>query len=641
MNPNGTADFSPVIKKDDREYFCVATPEGLDQLCALVQLADTVAIDWETTSAEYWLPDFEVLGLAVAVRPSEGFYIPMNHRLPDQALFFQTPPPNLPLPLVIQRLGPLLEERTLVCHNTKFDIPVSKRVGMPYGPKIEDSYIAAGLTNDTREHSLSLKHLTRARLGREATEIGDVTGTKSFNMVDSPIELVTEYAAADACNCLALWELQQQKLERWSRVNEVYRKLEMPIVPVVANMEQRGFLIDRGILEDIQRRATEDIARSLATMVEIAGYPFDPGNTEHKAQILYDRFGLPVARRGGRETTERKALEVLFELMDAERKEAARPFFEAFITHSKAEKVRSTYTQSIWERVDPEGRVHPSFFQLDTTTGRMSSGKPINFQNMPRDKATYDIRSAFIPGEGYQFVLADYVQMEFKIGAGLSQDPDLVRIANDPDADVHINTAAACFNVKPEDVTAPQRQAAKTLTYAIQFGATPAGVSKLLNCHLKEAERLVRAFYNEAYPGLRDWTERVQGEIQRRGYAETYYGRRRWGDLNLLRSRQEQPRMEEFRKLVNMIVQGTGADVAKLAMKKVDRWFRSEGLRSQIVGQIHDELVILCPEDEASKVMYYVEELMTSQVLDVTLPVDASIRSSLSKSEEAILAGKG
>ena len=260
---------------------------------------------------------------------------------------------------------------------------------------------------------------------------------------------------------------------------------------------------------------------------------------------------------------------------------------------------------------------------------------------MPRDDASYDVRSAFIPDEGHKFVLADYVQMEFKIGAALSQDPNLVRIANDQDADVHVNTAAACFNVKAEDVTKPQRQAAKTLTYAIQFGATPPGVSKLLNCHIKEAERLVHAFYNDAYPGLRDWTATVQQEIKRRGYAETYYGRRRWGDINLLRSKIKDQQFGEFRKLVNMIVQGTGADVTKLAMKKVARWFLEEKMQSQIVGQIHDELVILCPDEEAPKVMYYVEELMTSKVLDVTLPVEASIRSSLSKSEEAILAGKG
>jgi DNA polymerase I len=634
--------YHPVVHQDDRVFSCVSSTAGLVDLAQRLADAPVLSVDWETTSADVWSEDFDYLGLAIAASVTEGYYIPVGHMLPPERGFFDMAPPNVTLEAVWQHLGPLLQTRRLVVHNAKFDIyGVFERLGWEMSPDLFDTYIAGGLTNSSRELKLNLKHLTRAWLGRDAKEISDVTGSKSYNMRHAPIELVTEYAAADACNTYGIYQLTNQKLDKWPRIKELFYKLEMPIIRTVAQMEQTGIRVDTEILREIHVRTIEDITRSHEVMQEIAGYPFDPKRSDHRRHMLYDVLCLPAARRQGKETTERKQLQLLFQLMAPEEQERARPFFEAFVTWSVAEKIRSTYTYNIIEKLDHQGRIHPSFFQIDTATGRMSSGKPINFQNIPRDKKTYDVRAAFVPDPGWKFILADYVQMEFKIGAALCGDSTLVAIANDTAADVHLTTARACFNIA-EDAPVPdeKRQAAKTMTYALQYGASPYGVAKLLLIQEREARRLIDAFYG-AYPGLAEWAERCRVQIKERGYSETYYGRRRWGDMKVLHSHNEEARDSEFRRLGNMIVQGTGADITKLAMKRVTRWLQAEGFQSQIVGQIHDELVILSPDDEAATVMERVEDLMTAQVENVTLPVEASIRSSLSKSPDAILAGKG
>jgi DNA polymerase-1 len=633
-----TDPFVPVVIKDGRTYRCVATPEGLDELCTLVRDHGVVAFDWETTTATRWSPEFQVLGLAIAVSENAGYYIPINHELPAQRQLFQQTPPSIDFDLICRKLGPLLETRLIVCHHAGFDIPVAKQVGMPVSSRIYDTYIAAGVTNDTRERRLGLKELTRNWLGREVTELTDVTGNKKIhNMKWSPIDLVTEYAAADACNTIALHEVTAAKLKCWSHINQIYEKIEMPIVPVIAQMEAQGFLIDQPVLKDIHQRATADCAKHQKTMSKLAGYPFDPKKAEHARHMLFDKLCIPVAWKQGKESADRKQLELSFRLLDKAQQKKAKPFFDAYVGHSKADKVRSTYTNALLDRLDHNGKIHPSFLQVATYTGRFSSRGP-NFTNLPRDDEEYDVRAAFIPDPGHVFVVADMVQVEFKIAAALSQDPTLVQAANDPSIDVHVNTARVCFDIsESREVEKQERQDAKTLTYAVQYGATPAGLARLLQIAVKRAGHIINGFYNKAYPGLRDWIKAMQELIIERGYSETHYGRRRWADVNALQSKDLGLRSSELRKLTNAIAQGTAADLIKLAMRDIQCWLLKEGLLSRMVGQIHDELILHCPIAEAPLVLENVKRLMTSVLLGVTLSVDGSIRSSLSKSDKAVV----
>jgi len=1005
--------FEPIVIKDSRTYRCVATPEGLDELCALIKDHDVVALDWETTTAARWSPEFEVLGLAIAVSENAGYYIPINHELPSQRRLFQQSPSNIDFDLICRKLGPLLETRVIVCHHAGFDIPVAKQVGLPVSNKIYDTYIAAGVTNDTRERRLGLKELTRNWLGREVTELTDVTEAKNqYNLKWSPIDLVTEYAAADACNTIALHSLTTTKLAQWSAITQIYEKIEMPVVPVIAEMEAQGFLIDQSVLETIHQQAEADCAQYQATMSRLAGYPFDPKKAEHARQMLFDKLCIPVAWKQGKESADRKQLELSFRLLNKKQQKIAQPFFDAYVGHSKADKIRSTYTKALLNRLDHQGRVHPSFLQVATYTGRLSSRSP-NFTNLPRDDEQYDIRAAFIPDPDHVFVVADMVQVEFKIAAALSQDSTLVQAANDPSIDVHNNTARVCFEIsedqkvekqerqdakciagdtrvpvlsrglvpiqslipdreddtfykvepftvasdtgyrlvdtvyyggdkdvielvtkrgrkivatprhrlmtsarewlrledaqpgdkllvssaggcfadsyvtlpfnfwargaqsvipknyhgpkvtidedwglvlgaflgdgtcsarsialsgdpKDEDHLEKVREAAlrcglaaksarreskmrktlvlqlgskvlhnfltyigvckndrrilrvphvifisprsvictflsglfetdgtvssralsltsksddflrdvqlllqqlgirssmsssrnkvydrdyyrlglaledidlfretinfvsvrkkerlskavdrpgnrqnkghlhlvdevksvrtlgpqpvfdlsippdhsypaaglvshNTLTYAVQYGATAAGLARLLQISTKRAQHIIDGFYNKAYPGLRDWIKAMQELILKRGYSETYYGRRRWADANALQSKDTGLKNSELRKLTNAIAQGTAADLIKLAMRDIQCWLLKEGLQSRMVGQIHDELILHCPLSEASLVLKNVKRLMTSVLLGVTLSVEGDIRSSLSKSNKAVV----
>lgn len=640
--------FAPVATHGDRTYRCVNSLVGLERLCEILRGAKTAALDWETTTAELWSPEFDYLGIALAVDSKEGYYIPLGHELPAQRSIFRPKAPvKISLEMVRKYLGPILPKLQLLMHNAKFDAAVLRRAEIPFNPNtVWDTYIAAGLVNDTREKKLGLKALTREWLGRDALEIKDLTGNKKLiNMRWTPLESVIRYAGDDACNTVQLWRVEREKFKRYGgptgKLYQIFRKMEMPIVPIVGRMEQRGIKVDVAKLQAIEKHAALVCAKAEDHLRRACTYPFEPGRPDHVRHMLYDELCLPVARKGGKDTAERKQLEVIFELMKGEPRRRAQPFFKAWCAWSKANKIRNTYTSSIWDRLDSEGRIHPSFFQIDTLTGRMSSGRPINFQNIIRDAGKLlDVRSAFVPDPGWVFILADFSQMEFKIASAMSQDPRLIEAANNPDIDVHVNTARAIFNI-PEGgiVTADQRQAAKTSTYAIQYLASAYGLAKMLLLKPHEAEKIIRAFYG-LYPGLEAWVERMKESILQKGYSSTFYGRRRWADKKLLLSPQPDTRESEFRKLVNMRVQGTGADIIKLAMKHVDRWFRESGLRSHIVGQIHDELVILSPEDEAAMVAPKVEEIMTTQILDVTLPVETDIKTSLSKSKAALWPGR-
>ncbi|NIN66237.1 MAG: DNA polymerase I, partial [Anaerolineae bacterium] len=295
------------------------------------------------------------------------------------------------------------------------------------------------------------------------------------------------------------------------------------------------------------------------------------------------------------------------------------------------------YTTSLLEYAEADGRIHAAFLQVNAASGRYTSREP-NFQNLPRDSKLFDIRSAFIPDPGHVFVVYDFVQMEFKLAAAYSQDPLLVAAANDPEMDVHSATARAIFGLREDqEVESVQRQAAKTITFAILYGITPYGLARQLQCSEDRAKFFIKKFYQQ-YQGLKRWINETRQLIRQQGYVETYYGRRRWADMDKVMNPVEEIRDGEFRKLANTVIQGSGADFTKIAMKQSDKAFREEGLDAEIVGQIHDELVVLCPEGQADRVEKILEVCMTQEIhrppthLSVKLPVDGKIKLSLSKS---------
>ncbi len=607
-----------------------------------LQTATVIAFDWETTPYPYWDKRFAPLGLALACNPTESYYIAIGHRPPKKQRLFEKVYSNLELDEVCRQVTQLFAKiSVLVAHNTKFDVSVSETVGLDLRPysRLYDTYIASALTNTTQERRLGLKSLTEAWLKRKSAEITDVVKDKDLST--APLDQVVMYAGDDACNALELYYLTKKRMEQaGSRVQHVFQKLEMPVSHITAKMERRGVRVDIERLLAIKAHAENVEARALKTMREYVKFPFDPGRHQHVHTVLYDLLCIPASRRAGKETADKGQLKLYFETMPQDLKDKVRPFFQAFLDYKEANKIRTTYTTAIIDRVESDGRIHPAFLQVNAASGRFTSRSP-NFQNIPRDDNQFDVRSAFIPDPGHVFILADYTQMEFKIASAFSKDPVLIAGANDSTIDVHTNTARAIFGVSEHmQVTKDQRQAAKTITYAVQYGASSFALSRLLMISEREAQNLIDKFF-AAYSGLYEWIQRTRRLIKQQGYVETFYGRRRWADRSKLDSSNERIRDEEFRKLVNTSVQGTGADVIKIAMKLADRYFQEQGTQAQIVGQIHDELVVLCPTEEIDIVK---KLLLTAMVNDATrienvvLPVDIEVKSSLSKSKSALIA---
>lgn len=634
--------FELVETTPDRRHFGVTTRQAFAAMLNYLEGSEVFAFDWETTPWPFWDNRFAPLGLALAADSHTSFYIPVGHRPPKQRRLFDKSYANMELSCIAQ-IEKLTQDATLVAHNVKFDAPVSAACGWQIKEykRLYDTYIAAALTNTTQERRLGLKPLTEAWLDRTSAEIGDIARNRDKpDLTAVPLEQVVKYAGDDACNAFQLYEVTKERLEgSGPRVNDLFHKLEMPVVQITAKMEERGVLVNTRILEDIHKRALEIETRTLQQMRDYIGFPFDPGNYEHVHTVLYDLLGIPPARKGGKDTAEKNQLKLLFEIMPKKYREKARPFFQAFIDYKEANKIRTTYTHSLIEHIATDGRLHAAFLQVNAASGRYTSREP-NFQNIPRDSKLFDVRSAFVPDDGYAFILADYRQMEFKIAAAFSEDPFLVTAANDSSIDVHVNTARAMFNLSPDDqVSKDQRDAAKTMTYAVQYGANAFAVSKLLMISEKKATVFIRKFF-EAYPGLERWIKKARKEIMMQGYVETYYGRRRYARMDILKSPVERLKDEEFRKLVNTRVQGTGADVVKIAMKQLDRLMRRAQVDAQIVGQIHDELVILCRRNQVGKVKPLIHEAMVNpytKIGDVPLPIDVEVKTSLSKSKAALI----
>lgn len=626
--------YDPIIQCEDRVLKCVRNSDALRDMVLRHASDNVVALDTETTPFMPWHDKHRILGISLAWSETVGYYLPLGHEEPLERGLFDDPVPKLDMVEVRSELRKVLDNADIViAHNWKFDLGVLERADLPIPKNIYDTYIAAGVANITAERRLGLKELTRNWIGRDVSDITDLD--KGADLTCAPIPQVTRYAGDDACNAYALWEITKQNLSVSTGVQAIFDKVEMPVVDITRRMEHKGILLDEDKLLEIHKQAVQTEEETLEILRSISGYRFDPSKTTHVRHMFYDVFCLPEGRRGGKVTSDRKLLVLLYEQLDAKRKTDAQAFFDAYMLNREANKIKTTYTHSLLDLRDSRGRIHPGFLQVNAASGRYTSRQP-NFQNLPRDDSgLFDVRSAFVADPGYVFVIYDFQQMEFKLAAAYSQDPFLVKAANDSAIDVHNNTARACFNIpKTSDVPKDKRQAAKTITFAILFGATGYGLSRqLVGVSPKQGERLVAKFY-DAYRGLKKWTDTLHISIAQRGYAETYYGRRRWADKKKLAEASPDVKDGELRKLANTVIQGTGADVTKIAMKKVDRRLRLEHPEAQIVGQIHDELVVLCPATQALEVSRVMESEMIAEVFGVTLLVDGDVKYNLSKHSE-------
>ncbi len=593
-----------------RHYEIVRDPARFAHWLARLRAAELFAFDTETTSLDYM--QAQLVGVSFAVEPGVAAYVPVGHD-------YLGAPPQLDRAQVLDALRPLLEDpaRAKVGQNLKYDLSVLARHGVDlrgiaYDTMLE-SYVldATGSRHDM--DTLALKHL-----GERTIRFEDIAGKGakqlSFNQIE--LERAGPYAAEDADVTLRLHRVLWPRLAAQPGPRAVFEDIEMPLVPVLSRIERNGALVDARRLAEQSRELAAALAELEQRAHELAGEPFNLGSPRQLGDILYGKLRLPVTRKtptGAPSTAE----DVLQELaLDY-------PLPKVVLDYRALSKLKSTYTDRLPEMIDPDtGRIHTSYHQAVTATGRLSSSDP-NLQNIPvRTAEGRRIRQAFIAPPGHRILAADYSQIELRIMAHLSGDAGL-RHAFAAGLDIHSATAAEVFGVALDAVTPEQRRSAKAINFGLIYGMSAFGLGRQLSLGRNQAQEYIDRYF-ERYPGVRAYMESTRASAAERGYVETLYGRRLY--VPEIRDRNNQRRQAAERAAINAPLQGTAADIIKRAMIAVDAWLDRERLGARMILQVHDELVLEVPAPELDTVRTGIARLMAGAAeLAVPLVVDVGV----------------
>ena len=619
-------DFAPEGEEVEEDYELVTDDGRAREVVEEMRAAGRCAVDTETTSLDPMRA--ELVGVSLCAEPGRAYYLPFGHEPPEVArdeegnptlaLEETEEPENLPA-FTGEALEPLRElladpEVAKVGHNLKYDRLVLERAGGALeGIDFDTSLASYCLDPGKRDHSLDL--LVMEKLGVRLTSWEEVAGSGASEILFSevPLEEALQYAGEDADYCLRLAGLLAEELEE-HRLLELMRRIEIPLIPVLAAMERRGIALDLEFFEELAGRVDRELGQVEEEIRKIAGEEVNLRSVPQLRELLFGELGLPVLKRTktGPSTDE----SVLSELA-ARGHEVPRLILE----YRELDKLRSTYIEPLPGLVHPEtSRVHTSFNQTVAATGRLSSSEP-NLQNIPvRSALGREIRKGFVAEEGWTFVGADYSQVELRILAHLSEDPAFVE-AFRAGRDVHRETAARIFGVDPDDVSGGMRDRAKTINYATIYGQGPGALASQLGVSREEAEEFIEGYF-ERFSEVRSYIDRMREKAREDGYVETLTGRRRY--IPEIRSRNPGVRGFGERTAANTPIQGTAADLIKLAMIELEE--RLDPGRARMLLQVHDELLFEVREGEVEDVVPVVrEEMEGAMELDVPLTVDVGV----------------
>lgn len=590
-------------------YEMVVTEEALARWIGLISQAQITCIDTETTALDPM--QAQLVGISLAIQTEQAAYIPLAHAYSGDS-------PQLDRDKVLLALRPWLEDPNhhKVGQHLKYDQHVFANHGIQLKGITEDTLLQSYVLESHLSHGMD--SLARRHLGAETIPYEAVAGKGAHQIGFEQVELsrATEYAAEDADITLQLFHCLKEKLGANTRLEEVYRKIELPVAQVLWRMERNGVAINSQLLEIQSGELGKKMIEAERGAHECAGRPFNLGSTKQLQEILFVQQGLPIIKKtpGGAPSTDEDVLEQLAQ---------DHPLPRLILAYRSLQKLKSTYTDKLPRMVNPKtGRVHTHYAQAVAVTGRLSSSEP-NLQNIPiRTAEGRRIREAFIAPQGSHIISADYSQIELRIMAHLSSDPGLMQ-AFAKGEDVHRATASEIFGVEREAVGDDQRRVAKMINFGLIYGMSAFGLAQNLSIERSAAKTYIDRYFAR-YPGVATYMERTRAQAHAQGYVETVFGRRLF--LPDIRSGSPGRKQGAERAAINAPMQGTAADLIKLAMIRVQDWIESERMQTLLIMQVHDELVLQVPDDELEQVQQALSGLMCDVAqLQVPLLVEIGV----------------
>ena len=589
------------------EYIVVDTEAALDGMLSALESSEFVAFDTETTSQTAMLA--ELVGLSFSNEDGKGWYVPVGHEEGQQ----------LGREQALERLRPLLESGKvrLAAHNANYDMTVLAN----YGIDVEiafDTMIAAHLCGRTRT-SVGLKPLALSMLKEDMTPIEDLIGRGRSQVTMDKVEIAkaADYAAADADMTYRLIDVFANELEA-NNLRHTFDTLEMPLVPVLVKMQRDGVAIDTGALAPMSVEMGEQVDAIRQSMYDTVGHEFNINSPRQLGDVLFNELYLPPTRKtaSGAYTTNAAALDGLKKFLDSGNAEGVDPkayqVLDMVLEYRQLTKLKSTYVDALPTLVNPNtGRIHTEFKQTGSDTGRLSSTEP-NMQNIPvRTELGRRVRSAFVAeGEAWTLLGADYSQIELRILAHYSRDEGLMSAFLNGE-DIHAATAASVYDVAIGDVNAEMRRVAKIMNFGVLYGLSPFGIQQQTGFRSEEGRQFIDTYFTN-YPGIHGYIEGIKEQVREQGYVDTLMGRRR--RINEIHSRSHHTRAAGERMAVNMPIQGTAADIIKIAMINIQQRMTDLNMRSRMILQVHDELIFEVPRDELGQMQAIITELMPSAV---------------------------
>lgn len=592
-----------------KQYHTIQDVDSLKALVSRLKTARLVAVDTETTSTNPMLA--KMVGLSFSIQKDEAFYIPCAHRylgVPDQ----------IPLAKALEILKPVLENPAIlkVGQNIKYDWIVLERHGVMLNGITFDTMLASYLINPSkRAHNLD--QIALDFLDHKTITYEDLTGKKgkkaaTFDTV--PIDKATPYACEDADVTLMAYHLLNEKMETLG-LSKLFHEVEMPLVSVLKDMEIAGVTVDRDKLHELSKSFDHQLRIAEKSIYDMAEETFNINSTQQLGRILFEKLGLPVQKKTRKKTGYSTDVEVLTTLANQHE------LPKLVLRHRTLSKLKSTYADALMGLIHPEtSRIHTSFNQTVTATGRLSSSDP-NLQNIPiRTKEGKEIRKAFIPKPGWKMLSADYSQIELRILAHYSEDKILSK-AFEEEEDIHTRTASEVFQVFPSFITEDLRRQAKIINFGIIYGMSPFGLAKSLNISQKMAKAYIDNYFGR-YKGVKAFIEKMVEDTRKSGQTTTLLGRIRL--LPEIKSKNVTERHFAERTAINTPIQGTAADLIKVAMINVDNELRSRNLKTVMLLSVHDEIVFEVPPEEVDAASALIKEKMES-VWNLNVPLKVNI----------------